>query len=288
MKVLYHIDHDGQLAAHWVGKAFNLLKLVSPWIPMDYGAYNMKDILNKIDHGEEVWIVDFSLEPEEMKILLNRTSNVIWIDHHITSIKKYENFEFDIKGLRNTDYAGCMLTWCYIYCMKMGKKEFNDNMPMRADWVTKFCSDYDTWKYEYGQKSYYWHLGMLTKDTEPYDTIWEDSMDDNIVFDIIGKGRTIADFVQKTSEVRCKQYGFEYKKDGYTIFCLNNCFGGSDYFGDFIKDYDMVCSFVYNGKNDIWEYSMYSDKDEINIPEIFPEFQGHPHACGYISKRFIF
>jgi len=52
-----------------------------------------------------------------MRELLITTKNVTWIDHHKTAIEKYNDFEYDIRGVRYDGIAGCMLTYCYLHHM---------------------------------------------------------------------------------------------------------------------------------------------------------------------------
>ena len=77
-------------------------------VEMDY----TKEVpFNSIEPNETVYIVDFSLSPENMTKLLEITKNVIWIDHHKTAIENLK--DFDLKGLREIGYSGCELTYRY-------------------------------------------------------------------------------------------------------------------------------------------------------------------------------
>ena len=109
---------DGKCAAHMVRRQGGTHAKLHA---MDYGMqFPFDDILPK----ETVYIVDFSIEPDDMTRLLGRTEWVVWIDHHKTAIDKYSEFQWknskgelcnakDIKGIRDTQFSGCELTHKY-------------------------------------------------------------------------------------------------------------------------------------------------------------------------------
>lgn len=104
MKVFYHNDADGECAGFWV-KELAYAKEYIGYIEMDYGR---EFLFDKIKKNETVYIVDYSIEPSEMDKLLGITPNVTWIDHHISAIKKYENYDKEIRGVRYDGVAGCI------------------------------------------------------------------------------------------------------------------------------------------------------------------------------------
>lgn len=73
MKCFYHLDLDGKCAGYYVWhyaclgeedeKPENFIKI----------NYGMEFPLNKIEKDERVFIVDFSIEPEDMRELLKIT-----------------------------------------------------------------------------------------------------------------------------------------------------------------------------------------------------------------------
>lgn len=102
MKCFYHLDLDGKCAGYLVWHYACLREedeKPENFIKINYG---MEFPLNKIEKDERVFIVDFSIEPEDMRELLKITKNVVWIDHHKTTIEKYKDFESYIPGIRMT------------------------------------------------------------------------------------------------------------------------------------------------------------------------------------------
>ena len=293
MKTLFHTDADGWCSAYWVRKRFNNTN-PEDFIMIDYGMDI--DWFSKIQKDEKVIIVDFSLEPDMMKKLLNKTKDIIWIDHHISAIEKYKDFSEDIVGLRYNGIAASVLTYCYFFEMKDGKILFDpETMPQKAPWFTKYIGDHDVWKYEFGEETVHFKLGLDSFGVMlPTDSIWEKLYDIDKIKEIINNGIVIKKYRDAMGNKASKLYGFEWEFDGYKAFCLNNCFGGSEWFGDLIKKYDLVCAFLYIGENDSWEYSLYTDKDYVDVSKIAQNYPdklsggGHKKAAGICSKNFIF
>jgi oligoribonuclease NrnB/cAMP/cGMP phosphodiesterase (DHH superfamily) len=120
MKCFYHDDMDGRASAA-------IIKTENPQckcIAIDYGT---KFPFDKINHGEEVFIVDYSISPQEMDMLIQITTTpterarpnkgpdwsppkrITWIDHHQTAIDKYKDWHnyHKINYSLNTKYAAC-------------------------------------------------------------------------------------------------------------------------------------------------------------------------------------
>ena len=74
MKCFYHIDEDGKCAAFWVNKlARHYDGYEKEFIPINYGMDFPFDIIHQ---DEQIYIVDFSILPEQMEQLLKVTENV--------------------------------------------------------------------------------------------------------------------------------------------------------------------------------------------------------------------
>lgn len=292
MKCCFHSDADGFCSAYWVRRRFcNNNPNPEDFIMVDYGHDIESIIDNKIKKDEKVIIVDFSLELDMMRKLLNKTKDVIWIDHHVSAIEKYKDFDVDIKGLRYNGVAGCMLTYCYFFEMKDGAKEFDPkSMTIKAPWMTKYIADHDVWTYEYKDETVHFKLGLdACGIINPCDKMWDELLDIHKVRELIDNGTVIEKYRDAIGNRAVEMYSFEYEFDGHKTLCLNNVFGGSEWFGEKIKEYDIVCSF-HNMNNKLWEYSLYSTKDNVDCSEICKKFGGggHKGAAGFTSDKFIF
>ncbi len=83
--------------------------------PDDYIAINhgMPFPLESIAERENVYIVDYSISKVDMTTLLEKTEEVVWMDHPITAINYYQDYEKKIAGIRFVGIAGCQLTYAY-------------------------------------------------------------------------------------------------------------------------------------------------------------------------------
>lgn len=293
IKCLYHDDADGYLSAFWVSNAYPSTPKENFYV-INYGNKS-EDWFNNLKSNDTLIIVDYSLELDVMRKVLKKVKNVIWIDHHKTSIEKYKDFEFNISGLRYDGIAASMLTWCYFNKMNGGEIEFDPNMTKDAPMMTKLVADHDVWTYEFGDTTRYFKLVLdSVNDLNPFSKIWKLCLDDKYINRSIKVGKNIKCFRDNIGIKRSKEFGFECEMEGYKGFALNNCFGGSEWFGDIINDYDFVCAFVYMGKSKAWEYSFYSEKDGVDCAKIARSVKknisagGHLKAAGAVSEVFIF
>ena len=150
MKCFYHNDADGRCAGFWVYWGAGLTRAARcDFIEMSYEKPFPMDTINP---NEQIYIVDYSISPDEMRELLKITTDVTWIDHHKTAIEKYNGFEYDIRGLRYDGIAACMLTYCYLHHMTDRGfdeiKPFDISMTKDAPMFTKLIADWDVWKFD--------------------------------------------------------------------------------------------------------------------------------------------
>ena len=300
MKIISHsADADGLVSAYLVAKKFGITD-PKDFIMLDYGCGI--DFLPLISNNEEVVICDFSFEngPYDMHKLLAKTKNVTWIDHHKSSIDKYGKFGNDIPGLRIDGTAACMLTYIYYYLNdqvdinKLTQKDC-EKLYDKAPDLVKYVHDNDVWRYDYGDDTEFFKLGLdalgIKGPLDPMlDTLYNDGF---ATGEIISNGRIIRDYRDSIGKVACKSGAFEYTILGKKGICMNMILGGSPWFGELIKEYDFVCSFFYNGNTKLWEYSFYSDAKRgcscIKLAQHIDEKGGgHEHAAGCTTKNFIF
>lgn len=293
MKCLYHVDWDGRCAAYWVAKKFGDYN-PNDFIMIDHGmSINWFDM---ISNGEKVIIVDFSIEPDQMKRLMEKTQDVIWIDHHITAIEKYKDFDIEIPGIRYDGIAGCVLSYCYFFEMN-NKESFDPKMAYNAPWFTKFIGDFDVWKYEYGDDTKHFILGLdACGDKLPTDKDFWQSLLVSRCKELIKDGITCEKYRDAIAKRDLEESGFEFTFGKYKGLCQNN-HGNSNQFGDRINDYDLVCLFTYNGKEKYWDYSFYTAKDYVDVSKVATSYKntpgyisggGHKKASGLEHNEFIF
>ena len=304
MKIISHsADADGKLSAFLVARKFGI-KDMNDIIMTDYGKGS--DFLDKIQKDEKVVICDFSFEngPEDMAKLMEITKDIIWIDHHESSIKKYGRLNDTIPGLRVNGTAACMLTYIYFYLseyegdnrikwLKSVDQKKCEYLYKCAPLLVRYVHDNDVWRYEYGEKTEFFKLGLDAESiSSPLDPRWERLFTiSGEVEKIIETGKICKKYRDSMAQCALNSGAFEYELNGKKGLCMNMILGGSPWFLDKVKEYDFICSFHWTGE--YWEYSFYSDAEKgANCYEIAqsvdPKGGGHLHAAGCTTKKFIF
>lgn len=312
MKCFYHDDLDGKAAAFcvhaWVGIRDAIVNCnvveYNSLIPINYG---MPFPIETIRPNEQIWIVDYSVNPEEMLKLLEITKDVTWIDHHKTAIEKYKDFPQTIKGIRKDGEAGCVLTFKYIHWWSnrgdYEKNVGNDNVDEAKVHEIPKCillvGDRDIWAWKYKDETKYFFDGSQLYDTSPISNFWWDCMEHeikplpppntgNITAQIRGEkfwlmllheGKTIGQYKSVSGETVNQSIGYETEFEGHTCWAVNRARIGSDNCGDRIKKYDILLPHYHDGKH--WTVSLYSEK--IDVSEIAKKYNGggHKRASGF-------
>lgn len=288
MKIFHHNDNDGYCSAYWVLKKAKTMEDIQLY-EMDY---EKEFPFNEIEKDEEIYIVDYSILPEDMLKLLEITPNVTWIDHHQSAIKRYDDFPTDIRGIRYDGIAACLLTWCYLTHMTDGGKgdveEFNPSMGSDAPMFTKLIADYDVWTFLYGETTKEFQIGLSVEDRNPTSELWDDLYDDwseEYLSDICDDGAIMLKYRDSFAKEYCESKSYECKFEGFNCLCLNVGLGGSEYFENVDKEYDMYILYSFNGKN--WNYSLRSDT--VNVADVAMKYEGggHPGAAGFVSDKLL-
>jgi len=289
MKCFYHNDADGKCAAFWVGLSAGLTNTrhSNDFIPMDY---HKAFPFECIEDDEQVYIVDYSIPPEEMDILLKITSNVTWIDHHISAINTYANYSEPIRGVRYDGVAACMLAYCYLHHMTdrgQGKiKPFDISMTEDAPLFTKLLADWDVWKFDYGDDTRYFQLAFNAHNFSPANSKkWhmflvnpEDAGKGEAK--LITQGRSMKQFRDGWAKSYCKARGFTAQFEGYRCFAMNLGMCNSEYFNSISQDdYDILIPFSFDGFN--WHYSLYSQTVDVSKIAMRYGGGGHRAASGF-------
>lgn len=273
MKCFHHNDADGILSGFIVSKFKPEAELIS----INYGD---PFPLSIIKHNELVVITDYSISPEDMDLLLMITPNVIWIDHHKSAIRKYG--ETKVKGFRNPEYAACILTYLWF--------QYHQTAPIPVTIVNKsqveilplfvqLVGDYDAWRWEFGEKTWWFHLGLHAADINN-PRLWEELWKDDEVFPFIEQGKYIANAKEVEAKNYCDSWGYRLNWKGYDCFFVNRGQANSRFFKS-VKA-DIYVSYVHKEKE--WTISLYSEK--VDVSEIAVQYGGggHAGAAGFISE----
>ncbi len=289
MKCFYHNDADGRCAGFWVHHNVGLNDQYKDhsFIEMTYAKPFPIESIRK---DEQIYIVDYSISPNEMRQLLEITKNVTWIDHHKTAIEKYQDFEHEIRGIRYDGIAGCMLTYCYIHHMtQRGEgdiKPFDISMVDDAPKFTKLIADWDVWKFDYGDNTRFFITAFNAYDFEPSSNLWDRFLREPECTSFIQAGITMNTF----RDGWAKDYmnlGFEVNFEGAKCFAVNLGRCNSEYFKSLpIGKYDVLMPFVYDGNQ--YTVSLYSTT--IDVSEIAKRYGGggHKGASGFQCRELPF
>lgn len=271
MKCFYHkSDLDG----HCSGA---LIKKVYPECEMIGVDYNDTLDIDSIDSEEYVYVVDFSFSLEEMSAL-NDKANLCWIDHHKSAIEKLKELE-GVEGLREIGQAGCELTWNWMYPEEV--------MPE----AVYLLGRYDVWDHN-GLTTLPFQYGMRQfADTLPESPIWHELLSHNgeVVAEIANRGTTILKYQSKQDAVFAKGMSYEAEFEGLRAIVINKAYSNSKVF-DTVYDperHDIMV--MYGVKPGEWKYSLYSDKDEVDVSQIAQKYGGggHKGAAGFYVKEQI-
>lgn len=290
MKCFYHNDIDGRCAGAIVAN------FTDNYDKRDYYEvdYVMQLPLDKIQDGEQVWFVDYSFKENTMYVLdslINRNCDIIWIDHHTSSINLQEQHKELklIKGMRQEDISGAGLT--YMYCHN---KSFED-----IPYYVKLVSDYDCWKYNYEPHTTYFKLGIETTKHDALDAIWvflqtdfnngKEHMENALaqITNIIDNGELVKQYIDQDNTYYREHFAYESEIEGYKCLVVNKK-SNSWIFGDKYKEYPLVMVWVFNGSK--YTYSIFSSSKDIDCSKIAEKYGGggHKGAAGFSSDELLF
>ncbi len=273
MKVIgiYHsADLDGFTSGAIIKKKFPEAKLIG-W---DYG-----NPIPFIPEGSKVIMSDISFPMVEMT-LIGSECELIWIDHHISAIKAYDEFFSDdspppFKAFLDTKMAACELTWMYFYP--------DSDLPESV----KLLGVYDSWRnedenywenyvlpYQYGMR-----LICNSVDTFPVEVL----ENNHRCVEIMQVGETVLKYQKEQSKVQCRKASFEIEWNGLKCICLNGGGFNSLVFDSVYNEskHDVMMPFQFNGKK--WTISLYSTKENIDCSVIAKSMGGggHKGAAGF-------
>ena len=237
---------------------------------------------------EIVYISDLSFKENNMHILVNLLKNgneVIWNDHHDSSIeliKKYPQLNKKINGRRSKDYSGAMLTY-----MTLNNIVNVNDVP----YTIKLVSDWDTFQHKFGDITRYFKYGIDSDEwyCYPLSIQWKLLLEDKTeikVNELIHKGNIIDDFVKLDYKRYLMANAYESELEGVSCAVVNrSC--SSLIFGDLYEKYPMVATFTFDGRK--YKYSLYSNKPETKCNTIASKYGGGGHvgAAGFSSDKLV-
>ena len=310
MKCFYHNDLDGQASAFcvyaWAG-------LHHPEQHSEFRPINYDEVfpLDSIQDGEQVWIVDYSISPDEMLALLKITTDVTWIDHHKTAINKYLDFEIPIRGVREDGVAACVLTWKYLHWWSSRGSgpidlRANKSKVFPVPRMIELIGDRDVWDWKYGETTAFFHSGAGLHDTDPLSTFWFSCMDHEtedlplpntgnrdarlkgLVFweQLLRDGQTVEKYKEQNDSKMNSSLGFECSFEGRPCWAINRPYIGSDRIGNRLCKYDIILPFYFNGEKFV--VSLRSNVVDVSEIALRHGGGGHKGAAGFVCSELPF
>jgi uncharacterized protein len=267
---IYHNDTDGRASAAIVRRALG----------QDIVLYEMKYgdslPLEELLVAEHIIIVDFSLEPEDMK-RISTYHQVTWIDHHKTAIEKLCGIADDLPGIRDVNEAACVLTWQYFY------------PEQKVPFSIQLIGDRDIWRWKLSETGAF-NEGLYQKNTNPRnDKLWESLLQDDrtLINLLVESGKTLREARLRGIQSSTARFGFTVTLEGHRTLAIN--MRGSGDLGEHIRNHGHSVAYCYVDSvldGELYTFvTLYSK--EVDVSEIAHRFGGggHAGAAGFHFKR---
>ncbi len=271
MRVFYHLDPDGCCAAAIAARYYQGDGKYISW------RHEMTFPYEEISEGERVVILDMNL-PAERDRLWTRTSDLVWVDHHISAIEKngFWADEKNIPGIREVGEAACVLSW----------RHFFPGQALPA--IVALIGDQDIWRFEFGDDTRALHYGLDLVDISPTSAFWEKYLVPGGGIDqlesILAPGRAIHAYESKRRSRMVREYAYETELAGHKAVACN-LRGNSAMFEELERVFDICIAYMYNGER--YQISLYTMRDDIDVSKICESFGGggHAKAAGFFSDQ---
>ena len=274
MKCFHHDDLDGKSAGAVVAY-FEKNYDQNDFFKVDY-VMDLSPMLEKIQEGERVYFVDYSFtEPTKwvLEKLQEKNCEVIWIDHHSSSINlEKEHPELQkIKGSRSNDYSGVALVYMYF-------KNCNfDECPQ----FIQLVSDYDNWVVDFEPYTTFFKLGLDSCNNESLSELWLTFFEeyklyeDSFLISLIENGRVIKQYINEDNKNYRNNFSYVSEIRGNKCLVVNRK-SNSWIFGDQYSNFPLVMVWTFNGEK--YSYSIFSSNPNIDCSKIAESYGGGGHA----------
>lgn len=273
MKCFYHkSDLDGHCSGAIIKRKYPDCEMIG----VDYN-----DRLETFDltHGEKVFVVDFCFEPHQVMVELNKIVDLIWIDHHKTSIEWAHENGFLASAGQSLEIgkAGCELTW-----------EFFHSTPI--PYAVKMLGRYDVWDHS-DPEVLPFQYGMRQEEyTLPDADIWEHVFGSSIFSnEIIQRGQIILKYEINQNAKYAKGMAYEAAFEGYRAIVMNKAYANSKAFDAVYDPEKHDIMIMFGVKPGQIKYTLFCEKPDIDVSAIAKKYGGGGHhgAAGFYSKSLL-
>lgn len=270
-------------------------------------GYNYGQPIPDLSGYDRIIMCDISFPILDMvKLAVTFESNFTWIDHHqrtIDNVLEALPSDCNISGLLTLDginFAACELTWKYFFPDK--------TMPE----IVRLLGRYDCFghkgtseekkvlEFQYGARM------IISNHREAYELLLSNIKNgDYVCLSIIADGTAIYNYLCAEAK-QIYENGFDLFLDipnfkeptgvcgnlivpnKYRFICINRERFNPINFGiDYHQDgYDGCACFWYEGKSQLWKFSLYNDNGLVDCSAIAQQFGGggHKGAAGFVTE----
>lgn len=323
--IIRHTDRDGIVAAAVIQYSFTeRSKEPSSYENEDFIDIGMNydkplsDLRIDPECYDMIYLVDYSISTDEnVECVLewNKSTDVIWLDHHASSIKmqnKYPELK-KIRGYRINGISGAALAWIWYrykdqfpsmapsYHSYFEQKYLDDPehvippqtarnllLLVQCPSLIKYTHRYDIWDHSPSDMTpIYFHYGYNPRniaEVDPRDVL-NPNISINATANYIREGSKRYDSIMKENMSILKECGrkFTLKTPNKNLrgIAINRPRGSSLMFGEEAENYDILCVFYFAESK--WRVSLYTVSDYINCEEICIKMGGggHRKAAGF-------
>lgn len=236
----------------------------------------------------EVYLLD--LPPDCLDKLPDR--RLTWIDHHKSSIEKWENEETgnNIPGYRIDGVAASRLVWQWFTIQSKSdlpfKRQYLDRK-VDEPFALTLVGEYDVWQHENSNgEDITFQFGLDTRQELDWGTLLSNNGDE-YVKDLLYRGESARKCYSKRDAQIVMQRGFDLDFEGLHFIALNTARCNSQSFEAGVrKEHDGCLAFYWNGKWFVVSLYGVAHKPEVDLSLIAVKHGGggHKQACGFQSK----
>lgn len=268
--------------------------LTSAWVANKYAKENsLSYALHGLDHDKTLFPVDIKdkkilfidIAPNEERYikLINESHSFYILDHHKTNQAFFDKLDNKTNFIFDMNKSGCRLAWNYFYP--------NEHVPE----FLLMVEDRDIWKWELADSKpfcngLYTYISCTDTTQEAFDLMTELYYHNNKVKEITEFGRILQkktdNGIKWTAENACKKtYMFRGKK----VCMVNASHESASDLGNYLVtnyDYDFAILWRYDHVTEMYNISMRSVGDKMDVSLLCKEFGGggHKNAAGCSVK----
>ena len=268
--------------------------------------FDVRTFKNKV-----VGMADVSLPPEKIISLAKVAKELRWYDHHISAYDGFieyleeKNIPYDLLQISEIVIRIELkeLNMIYFFSPKYSAAELYyfveglfEKVNIRVYEIVSLLGQYDTWRNNDEKKLHYdkdwdsvvipfqYGMRVFTTPKEIYQNLYLINQED-----IINKGKLVLNY-QKEQNKKAMNNSFVININGIKILACNGVPFNSGSFESVydLYEHDAMLPFVFDGKNNCWNYSLYTEKDS-DVLSIAKSYGGggHAQACGFTTKDLL-